>query len=388
MSQEESQETPSEEKPAAEENPVEETEEKRKKDPAAVWTRRVLALFVLFFIWYLFADRFTPYTSQARVRGYVIPIVPQVSGLIAEVTVDINEPVEKRQVLVKIDPTDYDLAVTEAESALEKAGQGVGAGTADVAAATASLAEAKASLEFDKRHGERMFRAEKTGAVSTSQADQARSRIARGEAQVKVAEAQLEQARQSLGQQGEDNADIRAAQAALESAQLNLSRTVVMAPDDGGVTNVRVETGQYAGAGKPLMTFVSSRTVWIEAFMRENSLGHMDEGDAVDIVLDVAPGRIFKGKVQSIGYGVDWGGSDSAAELPKVDAQRDWLRDPQRFPVIIVFEEEELEPMRGKGLLREGGQVDVMIYTREKNPVLNPLARIWIKFVSWASYVR
>lgn len=366
--------------------PADETGEKpaegKKKDPAAKWTKRILILCILFFIWYVIGDRYTPYTGQARVRGFVVPIVPEVSGVLTEVNVGLNERVEQGHVLARISAKDYELAVANAEAALEQAGQQAGASTAEVARATAALAEAKAQYEIDKRQGERVLKAARAGAVSKTDMDRAESMIERGKAQVKTAEAKLEQAKQQLGGEGSDNSGIRAAQAALEDAQLDLKRTVLRAPSDGGVTNVRVDAGQYAAAGQPLMTFISVRTVWVEAYMRENSIGRVKEGDTVSLVLDSTPGRVFEGKVESVGFGVDWGDVDNAGNLPKISAPRDWLRDPQRFPVIISIDREN-----ARGKLREGGQADVVIYT-SKNPLFNLIGKGWIRLVSWFSYVR
>lgn len=378
MSEEESK--PADEKAPAEEAPEEKQE--KKKDPASKWTKRILILCVLFFAWYLIGDRYTPYTGQARVRGFVVPMVPEVSGMLTEVNVGLNERVEQGQVLARIAAKDYELAVANAEAALEQAGQQVGASIAEVSKATAALAEAKAQYEIDKRQGERVLKAAKLGAVSKADMDRAESMIERGKAQVKTAEAKLEAAEQKLGGEGADNTSIRSAQTALEDAQLDLKRTVMRAPSDGGVTNVRVDAGQYAAAGQPLMTFISTGTVWIEAYMRENSIGQVNPGDEVSIVLDIAPGKVLKGRVESVGFGVDWGNVDSASNLPKISAPRDWLRDPQRFPVIISFDREE-----AKGLLREGGQADVVIYATE-NAAFNLIGRSWIELVSWFSYVR
>ena len=118
--------------------------------------------------------------------------------------------------------------------------------------------------------------------------------------------------------------------------------------------------------------------------MRENSIGRLKPGDKVDIVLDSGPGRVFKGTIQSVGFGVDWGNVDNAGNLPSISAPRDWLRDPQRFPVIISVDHEQFQ---GKGLLREGGQADVVVFT-SKNPLFNLIGKSWIRLISWFSYVR
>ena len=358
------------------------TKVKKKADAATRWTRRVLVVCIVAFIWYLIGDRYTPYTGQARVRGYVVPIVPQVSGEVIEVEVGLNSPVKAGDVLAKILSKDYELAVRNAQASLEKAGQDMGASTADVGSATAAVAEAKAALELSKSQLVRIEKAFESAAVSESDLDKARSNVDLNDAQLDSAEQALEQAKQNLGQEGEKNPRLVAAQAALEDAQLDLQRTVLRAPRDGGVTNVRIEKGQYANVGQPLMTFIGSDEAWIEAYMRENSIGRVKPGDTVDIVLDIKPGRIFKGTVQSTGYGVDWGDVDNAGVLPKIKGSKDWLRDPQRFPVVISFDKEE-----ARGLLREGGQADVVIYTSD-NAILNAVGGLWIRLVSWFSYVQ
>jgi multidrug resistance efflux pump len=127
---------------------------------------------------------------------------------------------------------------------------------------------------------------------------------------------------------------------------------------------------------------VSTSDVWIQADMRENNISRIEPGDPVEFVLDVAPGRVFKGTVRSVGYGVSAKGVPSRGDLPTVQSSQGWLRDPQRFPVIVGFEKGAAE-----GLLRAGGQADVLVFTG-RNPVLNLIARIGLRMRSLLSYVR
>jgi multidrug resistance efflux pump len=143
-----------------------------------------------------------------------------------------------------------------------------------------------------------------------------------------------------------------------------------------------LDVGHFAGAGQPLMTFVTTSRAWIQADLRENNLAHLDPGDPVQLVLDAAPGRIFDGTVRSIGFGVRQGFGTNRGELPQVQEQTGWLRQPQRFPVIIDFAEEV--PPR---FLRVGAQVDVMVYTGT-HALLNPIGRMVMRFFSLMSYVR
>lgn len=349
-------------------------------DPVRRVTLWVLGIAVVLFLWYVAADRYTPYTHQARVRGYVVPLAPQVSGVLTQVGVGINQLVAQGDVLALIDERNYELAVRRAEADLEQAGQTIGAGTEGIAAAQARVTEAKTKLAYDIRDAERTFELERHGVAPKKDADRSRTRIERSRAEVERAEAELQQAKAELGDGGVENPQIQAAITALEQARLDLDRATVRAPTDGVVLNVKIDEGYYAQAGQRLMTFVSTSDVWIEAFLRENSIGNIGPGDAVEVALDVAPGRIFEGVVSSVGYGVDWDKTQPGG-LPQVPGARGWLRDPQRFPVVIRFSDDA-----SKGLRREGGQADVLIYTSD-NWLLNGIGWLWIRVASLLSYV-
>jgi multidrug resistance efflux pump len=340
-----------------------------------------LYLCAVLFVWYVASDHYTPYSDQARVDGYVVPIVPEVSGPVVEVAVEFNQLVESGQLLLKIDSRDYELAVDAAEAGLERAGQDVGTSTADIASAQARLADAKAQLAIQRVQTDRRLKLEGLGAASEAEADRARAQLSRDEARLRTAEADLQKAVENLGDDGRNNTGVRTAMAELEKARDDLGATSIYAPSDGGITNVDIGVGQYATAGQPIMTFISASDAWVVANLRENSLGNITVGDEAEIVLDVAPGRIFKGTVASIGYGVETNSRTQLGALPTVSSQSGWLREPQRFPVIVRFADE-----KSRGLRRAGGQADVVIYTGD-NYLLNPLAWLWIRFVGILSFV-
>ncbi len=350
-------------------------------DPVKRLTIITLVVAAIFFIWYMLADRYTPWTDQARVQAYVIPITPQVSGRVLEVNVANNEIVESGATLFEIDPSDYVLAVENAKTNLEMAGQELGAGTASVATAQAQLVQAETNLEHVNTQSARVFELEERNLYSKSEGDKARAAIKAARAQVDSAQANLEKAKQSLGAEGENNPRIRSAMAALKKAQLDLSRTSVIAPAIGGITNLQIEKGYYAKAGAPAMTFVEADSIWIQANLKENNLAHIQPGSEVDILLDVMPGTLYKGVVRSIGFAVATENKNSVGSLQSVQSSSGWLRDPQRFPVIIEF----AEPVPA-GLRRVGGQVDVQIYNQD-SPVLNTVGRVWIRLLSWVSFI-
>jgi multidrug resistance efflux pump len=358
-----------------------ETSSDNTHDPVRKITKYVLIVLAILFVWYVVSDRIAPWTDQARVQAYVIPIVPQVSGRVVEVNVVKDQVVEPGDVLLEIDSSDYQLAVETAEAALELAGQEIGAGTATVTTAQAGLVVALTNLEHAETQSARVFELEKKQVMSKAEGDKARAVVKQAKAQVDSARAELEKARQALGVKGEANPRIRSAIADLKKAQLDLSRTTILAPSKGGITNLQVEQGYYASAGAPLMTFIEFDNVWIQANMRENNIANIEQGDAVDIVLDVAPGKVFRGRVSSVGFAVDSASTGEVGGLASVESKSGWLRDAQRFPVIITFDDDS-----ARGLRRLGGQADVLVYT-SNNWIINPLGWLHIRLLSWLSYV-
>jgi len=383
--------TTDQEKEATEEQAESETEQQAtetqdvsntKRDPVRWITFFVLIFCLFLFVWYVAADRLAPWTDQARVQGFIIPITPEVSGNVIKVNVVADQVVRKGELLLEIDPADYEIAVRRAESDLELAGQDVGAGSANIDSTIARLAEARAELKRKRSDLERTqnIYEQDPGAVSEAEIDRRQAGVEQSESKVTSLRAEVEKARQQAGSEGEDNARIRDARAALKQAQINLSETKLYAPSDGGITNLTVDEGFYAKSGTPLMTFISATDVWIKAYLRENSLSNLKIGDPVEIVLDVAPGKIFKGEVSSIGYGISQPSGGAAGELETVKADSGWLRDAQRFPVIIKFSDDS-----SRGIRRHGGQADVQIYTGD-HFIVNTLGRIWIRLMSCLSY--
>ena len=352
----------------------------KRPDPVRRVTKIVLFIVVVLFILYIATDRLAPWTDQARVQAYIVSITPQVSGVVREINVGQDDVVQPGDTLLKIDRTDYEIAVQLAESELEMAGQGVGANTASVATAQSRLVEARANVAHKAAQSERFISLEKKGLVSRAQADKARADLRQAKARVESAQSELEKAKQNLGVGGEDNPKIRAAIAKLKRAQIDLERTAIIAPARGGITNLKINQGHYASAGQPVMTFIAVDDIWIQANLKENNIANIKVGDKVDIALDVAPGRVFKGSVLSLGFAVETESGGSVGGLQTVKGKTGWLRDSQRFPVNIQFEDAS-----ASGLRRLGGQADVQFYG--SSSLLNAIGWVWIRVLSWLSYV-
>lgn len=346
----------------------------------------VMAVILFSLVWYLLADRFTPYTTQARVQGYVVGVAPKVAGLLTEVWVANDEDVKAGQPLFQIDQSQYLIALQKARSDLETAKRQLEAGNASVAAARAGLLAAKANAMKARQDAERLarLREEDPGTISIRRLEISQASLQQAEAAVTASEADIQRAiEQKGGDDDQSNAILLAARSAVEKAELDLSNTTVIASSDGVITDLRAEVGQFAGTGAPVLTLISLQDVWINAEFTENNLGNMRTGSSVEIIFDSLPGQVFEGRVRSLGRGVSQGNAPPAGTLPTIQNNRDWLRQSQRFPVVIEFSVSQSQDLQEQ--LRVGGQAAVMGYT-EGHGILNLLGKFYIRLMSIFSY--
>jgi len=358
-----------------------ETERIKAYDPVKRITRITLIVIGVVFIWYVIADRLAPWTDQARVQAYIVPVVSQVAGKVIEVNVDKDQEVQQGDILFEINPSDYQLAVENAETELELAGQNIGASTASVTTAQTKVVEAQVHVAYIKAQSKRVFELEAKQIYSVSRGDKARAAIIKARAQLESAKSELEKAKQELGITGKENPKIRSAIAKLKKAQIDLSRTIIIAPSHGGITNLKIDEGHYASVGAPLMTFIEIDNIWIKANLRENSIANIELGTPVEFILDSTPGTVFQGTVSSLGFAVSHEKGGAIGDLESIESSAGWLRDAQRFPVYVTFDIDQT-----KGLLRLGGQADVQFYSTE-NWLINSIGWVRIRILSWFSYV-
>jgi multidrug resistance efflux pump len=345
----------------------------------------VLTLIIASLAWYFVSDRLTPYTSQARVQAFVVPVAAEVSGRVLKVYVKNNDEVQPGQPLFDIDPTQYRIALERSRSDYEAVRLSVNASTASVAAARAALQAAVANRVYAQQDATRLEQiyAGDPGALSVRRVQSAQASRDTAQSQEKKAEAELRRAQETAGERGEKNAQLLSARAAIEKAELDLKRTRVAAPARGSVTDLRTDAGHFAQAGAPAMTLIAMHDLWISADMTENNLGNVKPGDKVAILLDVMPGEVLRGRVRSVGTGISPGKQTQPGALPEIENSRDWLRQAQRFPVAVEFDPSERERLRG---VRIGGQADVLIYTGD-HVLVNWLAGVFIRLMSYFSYL-
>jgi multidrug resistance efflux pump len=341
----------------------------------------IVASLVLYFI----GDRLTPRTSQARVQAFVVPVAAEVAGKVLAVHIHNNDEVQPGQLLFDVDPQPYRIGLARARADLESVRSSVKGSVAGVEAAQASLAVSEASRNMAERDASRLEKLyeEDPGAISVRRLEIAQATRDEARSKVSRARADLRKAQEAAGEAGDDNAQLRSAVAAVEKAELDLARTKVVAPASGVVTDLRTDVGQFAQPGAPVMTLIAIHDLWISADLTENNIGHVEPGDPVAIVLDAMPGEVLKGRVRSIGGGVGSGQSTPPGALPVVQNNRDWLRQAQRIPVAVEFDAEVLPRLKA---VRIGGQADVLVYTGD-HPLMNPLAALYMRVISWITYL-
>jgi multidrug resistance efflux pump len=204
----------------------------------------VALVVVTLFALSILMERSTPSTSQAVVQGYVVQMASEVGGRVVEIAVLDNARVEAGQLLFRIDPQPYKIAVAEAEARLEQTGQALGANTASVDAAHAQAVSARAQRDNVREQARRVRQLVERGVYARARLDEATASLSSAEAAVANAQADLQRARQEMGPTGTENPQFKQALAQLEMARLVLVRTYIRSPADGVITNLQRAVGQ------------------------------------------------------------------------------------------------------------------------------------------------
>ena len=277
-------------------------------------------------------------TDNAYVKQDIVSIAGEVNGLVVAVNVRDNQQVKAGDVLFRIDPTSYEVAIRQADAQIATAqanitalSADVGANAANIAGARDDLALAEAQYAREKALLDRGFNTRARMDEAQHAVAAARDRLASVAAEVEKARAQLATGAQVPGQ----NPQVAAAQATRAKAALDLTRTVVRAPVSGRVTQVnRLQIGQMVFTGVPMLSIVREGGARVEANFKETDLARMRAGQPAEVRLDAYPGLKLKGHVDSIGAGT---GSEFSV-LPAQNATGNWVKVTQRVPVRIAID--------------------------------------------------
>ncbi len=331
-------------------------------------------------------------TDDAQVNGHLIQVSSRIAGQVAKVYVDENQMVKAGDPIVDLDPSDYQVAVENAEAALASAkanaaaarvnvpiitintGSNLRSADADVTGARATVAQAEQQLDAAKARvaqaeannikaqsdlerykplvekdviSKQQFdaavaaAAASKAALADSRASEqaaedairvARERETQAQAMQKYAQTAPQQVAAQDAKAKQAEAQVQQAQAQLDQAKLNLGYTKIVAPADGIITRKSVEIDQNVSSGQNLMTLVSLQDLWITANFKETQLRRMQAGQAVEIHVD-STGKDYSGRVTQIG-----GATGSVLSLfPPENATGNYVKVVQRVPVRIDF---------------------------------------------------
>ncbi|RWB21075.1 MAG: HlyD family secretion protein [Mesorhizobium sp.] len=294
-------------------------------------------------LWWLNARNYE-WTDDAFIDARTVTVGAEIAGRITEVAVTDNQPVEAGAVLLRIDDSDYQASLKQAQASVAAAQAEITnveaqtqAQNAKIDAAQKQVAQAQAALEFAKSEDERNRELLARGTATQQQAQQAASTLRQDQAALDTATANAGAAKSQLAvlqAQGKSaEAKLQQERASEDQARTTLMRTTIVAPVAGRATNITVARGTYAQPGQVLMMFVP-KDVWVKANFKETQLGLMRPGQPVDIAIDAYPERTFHGRVDS----VQAGSGTAFSLLPAENATGNFVKVVQRVPVKIVFD--------------------------------------------------
>ena len=316
--------------------------------------------------YYLTSGRYLETTDDAYVKADSTIIAPKVSGYIAQVLVNDNQPVTAGQLLAKIDDRDFRAALSQAEADVAAAEAAVRNLEAQIALqqpiieqGTADIAAAEANLKFAREEQARYDGLMKTGSGTVQRAQQTDAALRASNAQLQHAKSGLVAAERKVDvlttQQAQAVAQSDRARAAEQQAALNLSYTAVTAPVDGTVGARSLRVGQFVQAGTQLMAVVPLDAVYVVANFKETQLTHVRSGQPVELTIDGFHGTRLRGHVDSLSpaSGLEF------ALLPPDNATGNFTKIVQRVPVKIVLDDDKLA-----GLLRPGMSAEPTVDTK------------------------
>jgi membrane fusion protein (multidrug efflux system) len=284
-------------------------------------------------------------TDDAYVKADNTTIAPKVSGYLHDVLVADNERVKAGQVLARIDERDFKVALDQAKADVAAAQAAIASKQAQLEVQHAVIDAAKATVEVDQatatfaqQENKRYTDLATTGYGSVQNAQQAQSRIAGAQAAIARDTASLASAVKQVdllkAEIVQANATLARAEALQRQAQLNLEYTSIVAPIDGVVGNRTLRVGQFVQAGTQLMSVVPVAGAYVVANFKETQLTDVREGQLVDIAVDMFPGQIVHGRVDSIAPA----SGQEFALLPPDNATGNFTKVVQRIPVKITLD--------------------------------------------------
>lgn len=319
-------------------------------------------------------------TDDAQIDANVSPVIPRVSGYVKEVRVKDNQRVKKGDTLIILDDRDFRIKLDQANAALFTAQNNVGVAEASTSAAQANIgtyrasvatidaqiATAQVNLTRATQDYNRYANLIKDHSITQQQFEQADAAKQVAERQVQVLQEQRKQAAaqtnavasqsQATGKQiSVASATIKQREVDVEDAKLNLSYTVITAAQDGLVSKVFVQPGQFLTAGQSYFSIIANDDVWVVANFKETQLDKMKVGQKVKVSLDAFPGRELDATISSFAPTT----GAKMALLPPDNSTGNFVKVVQRLPVKITFDNPQDSVVKQ---LRAGMNVEVDVH--------------------------
>jgi membrane fusion protein (multidrug efflux system) len=289
--------------------------------------------------------------DDAYVRAAKEVISTDISGIVAEVPVHEGQRVKQGDVLLRLDPRPFEIALAGATAARNGMVSTLNAMKLDYKRMLREVDVKQAQLESDQASFERYSGLVKGGGVTRAEYDNARFQVMADKQSVEALKVSAFMQLAKLGGEAEVQvttmSEYLQAQARVDEMQRQLDHTVIYAPFSGVVTQVEtVQRGMYLAAATAAFGLVSSDNVWVEANPKETELTHVKIGDAVDVTVDTYPGRTWHARVEAIAPN---SGSEFSV-LPAQNTSGNWVKVVQRIPVRIKVERQDGDPELRAGM--------------------------------------
>ena len=309
------------------------------------WTRTILmlivpAILIIGGVYYYLTSGGSVSTDDAQIRQDIVSVSPQVNGQVVQVFVRNGARVKRGDLLFRIDPQPYRVALEQAQASLANAELQTQVLRTTAAGTSGDITGAEANLAIKRNAFQRQQALLRQGFTTKSAYDDAMNEVRSAETQ--LADARARAANASAAVAPGEQPQIAQAQAAVDKAKLDLDRTDVRATMNGVIENAdKLQVGQMAVLGVGMVSLVHSSNAWVEANFKEKDVGRMVPGQRATIEVDAYSGQKFEGYVASVGAGT---GSEFSL-LPAQNANGNWVKVTQRVPVRIAFNGMPSRPM-------------------------------------------
>ncbi|EJB8472925.1 HlyD family secretion protein [Citrobacter freundii] len=324
-----------------------------------------------------------PYTEDAQKLVVGIPVVPQVTGVVSEVTDKINTPIKKGEVLFKIDPTRYKAKLEKLEADIVTEKHDVMALEEKRNSARLQFEQAKAERDKYYKNYQRYQQGSraKVNPFTANDIDTARQDYLAQDAAMDAAHAELNSIQKELDSSiNGQNSQIASLQAQIDEARFNYEQTIVRAPGDGYISQLLVRPGTYASRlpFKPVMVFIPTHKNQIVAAFRQNAILRLNVGDDAEIVFNGLPGQVIEGKVVNVAPVIPTGAYYAQGTLQSLNM----ASGSNKVLVSIDVGENQAEQQ-----LPDGVAAQVAVYSTHHFEALSLLRKILLRMTSWMHYL-